>query len=271
MDKKVLFTDLDGTLLTKEKNISEEDLASIRKITEKGHSFVVATGRPLYSAYKLCEEFGFVAPGFYIIASNGSIIYDCYNKKILHRSSVSFECVKYIFDRAKELGIHVQTYTDDFVVSEKETPEIMSYSKTIKMPYKILKSIPDELVYEPPKVILISHEGRKFLSSFRDTIDAWSAGRIATVFSHDTLLECLPVTSSKGNAVIELCKLLDIPLANSIACGDEENDISMLDTAGIGVAMKNATDLTKSHANYITSCTNNENGITEVIYKFILN
>ena len=270
MDTKILFTDLDETLLTSDKKVSPADLESINAIIEKGHRFVIATGRPFYSAYKLSKELGFVRPGFYIIASNGSIIYDCTDDKMLVRNSVSFEHVAHIFDAARKAGIHIQTYTDEHVVAEKETNEIVSYSSRIKMPYKILPSIPEHLPYEPPKVIAISPKGHEVLVPFRDSLAQYTEGKLTTVFSLETLLEFLPVQSSKGNAVIKLCEILNIPIANSIACGDEENDLSMIIAAGVGVAMKNGTDLTKAHADYITTCTNNENAITEVINKFIL-
>ena len=267
---KILFTDLDGTLLTSSKDISSNDLKSIAKLVSAGHKFVVATGRPFHSAYNLCKEFDFIRPGFYIAASNGGVIYDCSTNKFLVKNTVPYEHVEYIFKEAARANLHVQTYTDSHVVALRETNEIIKYTTTIKMPYKILNSIPSELTEEPPKVIVISHDGRKVLEPFRDSIAPKLKGKLNIVFSANTLLEFLPLTTSKGLAIKQLCDIQNIPIANSIACGDEENDISMIEAAGIGVAMKNGNDYVKSHANYVTNCTNDEDGITEVIEKFIL-
>lgn len=270
MNTKILFTDLDETLLTSDKQVSAKDLQSINAIISAGHRFVVATGRPFYSAYKLCEELGFIKPGFLIIASNGSLIYDCTTKQVIYRNSLRPEYVSHIFKAAHKAGIHIQTYTDTHVTASFETEEIRNYCKRIKMPYKILENIPEDLPNDPPKVIAISYEGRKVLEPFRESLREFCDGKLTTVFSLETLLEFLPLDSSKGNAVIKTCEILNIPIENSIACGDEENDLSMIQEAGIGVAMKNGTDLVKAHANYVTANTNNENGISEVIYKFIL-
>lgn len=270
MDTKILFTDLDETLLRSDKTISSQDLASIRAITEHGHKFVVATGRPLYSAYKLCREYDFVGPGFYIIASNGSVIYDCSTESVIHRNSVPSEYVAHILDTVHEAGIHVHTYTDEHVVSRHETKELKNYSSRIKMPYRVMPDLPHSLPYDPPKVIAISDLGRKVLVPLRDKLAPWAEGKISMCFSLDTLLEFLPLNSSKGNGVKQLCELLGIPVSQAIACGDEENDISMIQVAGVGVAMQNSTDQVKIHADYVTHNTNNESAITEVINNFIL-
>lgn len=269
---KILFTDLDETLLTSSKEVSPSDLASINSIVEHGHKFVVATGRPLYSALKLSEMLGFIRPGFYIIASNGGIVYDCTSRKVLIRNTVPFEQVRFVFEAASKAGIHIQTYTDDTIVALRETPEIIKYSNTILMPYEILSSIPEELPYEPPKIIAISNasNSREILSDFRASVAPYIEGKLNTVFSTEQLLEFLPLASSKGNAVRSLCELFDIPIDNSIACGDQENDISMIEAAGIGVAVNNASPQAKAAADYVTARTNNENAITEVIERFIL-
>lgn len=267
-DTRILFTDLDDTLLSSDKSVSAENLNSINEMMEAGHKFVVATGRPFYSAYKLSKNLGFVKPGFYIVASNGGVIYDCGTSQMIKRTTVPFEYVSHVFSVAKENGIHVHTYTDEYVVSERETDELKTYCSRISMPYKILNHIPEDLPYEPPKVITIA--SRSNLSELRSKLSDWCSGKMNTVFSSEFLLEFLPPSATKGNAVKYLCDYFGIPLKNSIACGDEENDISMIDVAGIGAVMKNGTSLCKSHANYITEHTNNENAISEVIHKFIL-
>ena len=90
-------------------------------------------------------------------------------------------------------------------------------------------------------------------------------------FSNDFLLEYLPLGISKGEALKDLCRLLDIPVADSVAAGDEANDIPMLDAAGVGVVVRNGTEEAKSHAGYVTGRTNNESAISEIIEKFIMN
>ena len=111
-DRKILFVDLDGTLLTDSKEITQENLAAIRKATEQGHAVVVTTGRPLYSTERLLGKLGLTSPGCYAITSNGAMIYDSGEKKVLFQTGVSRDCLREAFDEAFKAGIHPQTYSD---------------------------------------------------------------------------------------------------------------------------------------------------------------
>ena len=77
---KILFTDLDGTLLDDNKDISAEDMSAIRKMIDAGHKFVMTTGRPLTSVKKLASRYGFLEAGFYLVSFNGGLVYDCGEK-----------------------------------------------------------------------------------------------------------------------------------------------------------------------------------------------
>ena len=230
MRTKILFSDLDGTLLDDKKNVSDEDLGSINGMIEKGHRFVIATGRPLYSAKVVAKELGLYRDGIFLSASNGGVIYDCSSEKIISASSLDTDTVALLFKSALSEGLSIHTYTDDNVVSVRETEEIRIYTKTIKMPFRLLEHIPEDLPGPPPKLIVVS----------------------------------------KGNAVRKLCDLLGIPTEDSIAVGDEANDIPMLEAAGIGAVMKNGTDEAKSYADYVTKRSNNESGVSEIICKYVL-
>ncbi len=269
---KILFTDLDGTLLDDEKNVSKEDLAAIDEMLAKGHRLVIATGRPLYSAKVVARELGLYRDGIYLAASNGGVIYDCAADKVICASTLESDTVKILFDAAKKEGLHIHTYTDDNVVSLRKTRELEIYCSRIKMPYKILGNIPEDLSSPPPKCIVMSiaDGSRHILEEFENKIRGDMRGKADSVFSNDSLLEYLPVGSSKGNAVRMLCDIIGISSSNCVAAGDEANDIPMLQEAGIGVVMKNGTDEAKSYADHVTDHTNNESGVSEIIRRFIL-
>ena len=135
-----------------------------------------------------------------------------------------------------------------------------------------MDKIPEDLPAPPPKLVIMSIEegSRKILEDFEKRHAESVKGRAVSVFSNDFLLEYLPAGVSKGRAVVSLCEKLGIPVADSVAVGDEANDIPMIDAAGVGAVMKNGTDEAKSHAGYVTDRTNNECGVSEVIRKFIL-
>lgn len=270
--KKILFTDLDDTLLDNDKNVAPEDVDTIKEMLGRGHRFVIATGRPIYSAKKVAKKLGLYRDGIYIVASNGGVIYDCSQEKIIHADTLDIALVDVMFKSAMAENKHIHTYTDDYVVSMRKTLSLEIYSKKISMPYKILDKIPEDLPAPPPKLVIMSIEegSRKILEDFEKRHAETVKGRAVSVFSNDFLLEYLPVGVSKGRAVTGLCEMLGIPVADSVAVGDEANDIPMIDAAGVGAVMKNGTDEAKSHALYVTDRTNNECGVSEVIRKFIL-
>ncbi len=267
---KILFTDLDGTLLDRDKNISTHTLDMIHHMQAAGHKFVLSSGRPINSVLAVAEQFGFAGPGFYVSAYNGGLIYDCYEKKTLLRSSIPLAYVKYIFDRARDAGRHVHTYSATHIVSQWDTPELNHYKEHIKMPVIVTDDILGTLTEEPMKIIVMDLEGRERLEAFRASMEPWAEGKVSSTFSSPRLLEYGSLASTKGNGIRFLCKYLDIPIENSVAVGDEENDTTMLEAAGVGVAMANGTEIAKKAADYVTVNDNHHDGISEVIEKFIL-
>ncbi len=272
MTTKILFSDLDGTLLDDKKNVSPQDLDAIKDMIKKGHRFVIATGRPIYSAKLVAKDLGLYSDGIFLCASNGGVVFDCGKEEIIHADTLSMETVDIVFKNALADGLHVQTYTDENVVALYETTELKRYCERIRMPYKILSRIPEDLPARPPKIIVIcAKEGsRAILEDFEKRHAASVDGLAETVFSTDMLLEYLPVGVSKGRAVKAVCELLGIPTENAVAAGDEANDIPMLEAAGTGCVVANANDLARSHADYVAKRSNNESGVSEIIRKFIL-
>lgn len=267
---KILFTDLDGTLLNDEKNISIGNRQAIKKALEHNHKIVITTGRPLPSALLLVEELGLTHEGCYAITYNGGLIYDCHNKKAIFRTTLPLAHVRHIFDVAREHNIHCNTYSDTHVISEKKTLELEKYCSRIKAPYELVGDINTYLTNEPVKVVMLDLAGRDRLAKVQAKISPWCNGIVNCFFSSAHILEFGPLEATKGNAVKYLCKYLDIPIENSVAAGDEENDISMLRAAGIGAVMANASSEIKKHGDYITTRNNNNDGIAEIIDKFLL-
>lgn len=267
---KILFTDLDGTLLTTGKRISDTDLSSINKMIDAGHHFVISSGRPLPSVLKLANEFNLIRPGFYVSCFNGSVIYDCYNQKMLQRLTVAFEDVQYIFDEAQKEGLHVHTYSDEAVISAKDTEEYRFYLSHIHMPGIVSTDFKAYMDHEPSKIIVMSFESRDRLIRFQKEHAPYTDGRLNFTYSCDFMLEYASLQGSKGNALLAMCQLLGIPVSDSIAIGDEQNDLSMICAAGLGVVMANGNDSVKEYADYVTHNDNDHNAITEIIEKFIL-
>ncbi len=270
MRKKLLVTDLDGTLLSADKTISEENLKAIGQMVSAGHKFAFATGRPIQSALKISERYGFNTEGFYISSFNGGLIYDCGKKKDIFIQGMKKEDAKYILDKAHEAGIHAHTYDKTSVVSQYDTRELNRYIKGINMPKKVVRDITEYLTVDPNKAIVISDEGREKLNEFRKSISSFSDGRFSYTFSNPIFLEYSNINASKGASLKYMADLFNIPIEDTLACGDEENDLSMVEAGGIGIVMANGTDYMKERADYVTKADNDHDAIAEVIRNFIL-
>lgn len=281
---KILFSDLDGTLLDDEKNVSREDLLAIQKMIAAGHKFVMTTGRPLASVKQLAEKLGFLKPGFILVSFNGGLIYDCGAESPILTRQISVEDAKFIMDAAHRNNMHAHTYAGDLVVSEYETEQLKTYCRLMKMDYVVVKDIreyfgnaaptnaPINVVIKPPiKVNVITPTDHSSLIDFRAEMRKTTEGKLFDVFSKPEMLEFSDMKTNKGEAVRFMADFYKVGIEDTIAVGDEENDCPMIDAAGIGVVMANGSDVVKSHADYITVRDNNHSGIAEVIEKFVMN
>ena len=98
----------------------------------------------------------------------------------------------------------------------------------------------------------------------------FTEGKMETLFSNPKILEYCPLGVSKGNAISELCNILNIPIECTVSAGDAENDIPLIKAAHIGCCMKNGFASAKACADYITEADNNNSGFAEIIEKFVL-
>ena len=273
MNTKMIFLDLDGTLLDDKKNLPKENREAMDMALAMGHKVIVCTGRPLSSAIKLLPVFGLDKPGCFCITFNGGLIYDAGQKKAIYQKTLPLEQVKYVFEKAYEYGrIHIQTYTDEGFICEYDTKESQRYAQSTKTDRKVVKDIFEELGgQEPCKMLAIAYDyDRKHIEGFRESLMEYSKGKMDVCFSCRDYLEFMPEGINKGNAIRWMSEYLKIPMENTIAVGDAENDITMIQTAAVGVVMKNAGDEIKQYGTYITEKDNNEGGVAEVIRKFML-
>ena len=109
MKHKILFTDLDETLLNRDKTISKENRDAIARMLEQGHDFVLMTGRPIATARIAVKELGLTFPRCYMVAFNGAVVYDCVADRILAERTLPMEVAKDVILEAHKAGIYVQS------------------------------------------------------------------------------------------------------------------------------------------------------------------
>ncbi len=270
MNNKILFVDLDATLLRDDKSVSERNREAIRRMLAEGHYIALATGRPVESGRAVARELGLTLPGCYMVAFNGAVLYDCSADRVLLKRSLPIDVVQELFERAKKAGLYAQTYTNTDIVTTKHSKELDYYRARSGLSYKLSENVLDILEEEPQKVLMIALERRERLMKFQKNNLRWERGKCNSFFSCPEYLEYCPLDTSKGTGVEYLTQILNMPLDATIAVGDEQNDLPMLQAAHISVAMKNGIQELKNMADYVTENDNNHDAIAEVIEKFIL-
>ena len=269
MKKKILFTDIDGTLLNDQKELTPKTRNMIDKLTQAGHYMVLASGRPMMSVMEVGEQLGISKNNLFYIGSNGGIVVEAATGRTIMEKRLDMKSVEYIFKICEEMGIHVHSYTDDAIVSKKQSKELTFYQQTIHMPTLLVERVDDAFAEKPPlKCVAVSIDGREKLEKLKDVLTPWAEGKITLLFSNDKLLEMFPCESGKGKALEWLSEYLDIPVVNTLAAGDQDNDISMIEAASMGVAMCNGAEHVKEIADQVTQQSNNEDGLVPILEKF---
>lgn len=271
MDTKILFLDLDGTLLNDARDISEGNRAALDAALAAGHRVVINTGRPLESAKAQNKKLGLTKEGCYVISFNGGMVYDPYRDEVIYRQCLPRDLAVEIAEFVDSQGLHVQTYDEHYILVEPrwEDEEVRKYCNKIHMEYRVLPSFREHLTAGPAKILAMSYTDRPAM----DRLEAALKERFPQVevfFSCKEYLEIVPKGVHKGHALVRLCQQLGIPVENSLAAGDEANDIPMLKAAGVGCAMQNAVPAAKEIADYITENDNNHDGIAEIVYRFMV-
>ena len=291
---KILFTDLDGTLLTSQKQISDYTRAVLRDWTAAGHKLVLCSGRDINSVTDVKNDLGLDLPGMYLIGYNGGQIYDCANQKTLYKTTLTLPQTIHIMEEAEKVGVHVHTYSDTHIIALREDEELHYYKHAISTPVLLCADIAGEktmgktrdktvdktgsltdcltsLLKEGPcKCIGIELKNAEKLENFRLSLLPWAEKEgIAMIYSSAFYLEFFPAASGKGAALKILCELLGIHPYFSVAAGDAENDLSMIEAAGMGIAMQNAAEEIRFAATTITPYDNDHDGLAHALVDLI--
>ncbi len=261
---RLLVTDLDGTLVTSTREITPRTLAAVRGAQQRGVRVCLATGRMWSSAEPYVRRLGADPPA---ILYNGGLVYDFSTGTVLYRLPLGYERARAVLEMLREFpSVLPHLYLDDRVYAAGPSELTEQYRRRNGLQVELVGDLVAFLRPDPMKILIIGAPND--LHTVLAQIGA-RALPVHAVFSEPTFLEILPQNSSKGIALEFLAPQLGVALAEVIAVGDNLNDLEMIRTAGLGVAMGNAPAEVKSHADYVTA-SNNDEGLAIVIERFIL-
>lgn len=268
MKKKILALDIDGTLTNSKKEITEATLHKIIEIQKLGHIIAIASGRPLPGIRKIADLLELETYGGYVLAFNGGRIINYRTKEVIYQAELELAVVKEIYDYVVHMDAGMVTYEKDIVITGTRIDAYMDMEARLN--HMEIRQLEDFKTYIdfPLNKCLITAEDKK-AAAMEQELKKKYGNRINVFRSEPFFVEIMPPNVDKAASLEKLLAILNMDVENLIACGDGYNDLTMIEYAGLGVAMANAQEIVKEHADYIT-LSNDEDGLVPVINQFIL-
>lgn len=270
MSIKLVAIDLDGTLLNDHHEINQPVIDVIKTARKAGVYVVLSTGRPLSGTRDQLDALGLTNIDDYIITYNGALVLNTNTWEIVAEHGLTRENYLEIDHLARLLGVHLhladknEMYTSNRDISPYTILE--SYLVNMPLHYRTPEEIAARNIL-PIKMMMI--DDPEILSEAYKKIPTEYFKKYTLVRSTPYFLEVLNPNASKGIALKELSEHLGIQQSEVMAIGDAENDLSMIEFAGTGIAMGNASESVKAAADY-TVATNLEDGVKEAFERWVL-
>lgn len=282
---KLIVSDLDGTLLNSNKEISEENAEALRAAQQQGIEIAIATGRNYKNTRALCQGIGLSA---HIISNHGAFVYTKDGQKLMS-TGMDKQHVKHAIKWLHDNNYFYNLCTDQEVFRPDNGNNLLS-NDFEKTEHKVAGFTDDEVRTKIKR--LLAMQGVQSFHYIEDVLtqdlvfgsitaitydkQKLTTGRayfnnyegLAMTVAGEDIFEMIHPGVSKGNALEYLVRDLNIPLQEVMAIGDNYNDISMLEKVGYSVAMGNADPAIKQICRYV-SLTNNHSGVAHIVNKFL--
>ena len=233
--KRIIFSDVDGTLLNTNHEMTERTKNAILAAGERDIPFVIVSARSPSGIFSIMKEYGFNCP---IAAYSGALIMDK-DKNILCHKGMEKPIAAQVIDCIESLGLDTAWNifsVDEWVVKDKNDPRVLLEESVVKTYAKEgdINSVTDNLVNKIMCMCRPDEIGRA-----ENMIKA-AFPQLSVMRSSDIMIEVMEKGVTKAAAVEKLCEIWGVPIENTVAFGDNYNDVEMLKAAGKGFLMENA-------------------------------
>ena len=267
-DIKLIALDLDGTLLTSDKKISERNLAALKAAQAKGVKVVLTTGRPLKAMDFFLHELGTDGrEDEYTITFNGGLV-QRNTGEILDKTVFSYDDVARIYEETDKLHIPLDAICEGLVYQIQSDQDSLyaQFNPALTFEPVDFSDLSSQQTYNK----CVTAYAKEPLDAAIEQISPELFERYEIFKSREMLLEWSPKNVHKANGLEKLIAHLGSERSQVMACGDEANDLSMIEWAGLGVAMQNAVASVKEAANVVTPMTNDEDAVAWAIEEYVL-
>ncbi|MGM0470952.1 MAG: Cof-type HAD-IIB family hydrolase [Bacillota bacterium] len=266
MDYKLLAVDLDDTLLSNQLQLSNRVKEAVTAARNQGVVVTVATGRMYSSAKPYAQQLEIDTP---LITYNGALIKEVATEQVINHHPIEVNTCQEIAQLVKEYDWHLNIYFNDKLYVNKLGREARRYQEIAGIKPLLVEDDICHFLSQPSTKLVVIGNNITETSEIAAQLEAQFGERLNITRSKPTFIEIMNENISKGRAVKNLAAQLDIKQEEVIAVGDSMNDLEMLEYAGLGVAVDNASAQLKKEADYITD-SNQEDGVARVIEEFVL-
>lgn len=263
MKYKLIALDLDGTLKNSDNQITAKTKEALIEVQKQGVKIVLASGRPTAGLRHEAKELLLDEFGGYLLSFNGARVGTVPNQETVYEQTLSIEEAKKVYTQAKQYNLACMTYKNDSIYTEDIDDEYVCIEAKINDIRKYQVSSFIDILENPIHKVLLTGTP-EYIASIEEEFKKPFGNELSIYRSAPFFLEVMAKNIDKAASLDRLAKSLDIKQEEVIAFGDGYNDLSMIEYAGLGVAMENAVEEVKQRAKVVTK-SNNEDGIAYVL------
>jgi Cof subfamily protein (haloacid dehalogenase superfamily) len=263
---KMVIADVDGTLVTQEKVLTQRAADAVLRLHDAGIQFSVTSGRPPRGMAMLIEPLKLVQP---LAAFNGGVLIQPDLATVVDQNFLPAGVPEQVIEAIEKHGLDVWIYTaTDWFVRDVNGAHVAREQWTVKFPPKVVKNF-DGLLGWVAKIVGVSDDYDRVAKCEKDVQQAGGT-HISAARSQPYYLDVTHPQANKGGVVLAMSKLLNIPAEEIATIGDMPNDVLMFKKSGASIAMGNASKEVQASATYVTA-TNEDEGFAKAIDEFVLN
>ena len=263
---KMVIADVDGTLVTQEKVLTKRATEAVLRLRDAGIQFSVTSGRPPRGMAMLIEPLKLTQP---LAAFNGGVLIQPDLATVVAQNFLPAGVPEQVIDSIEKHGLDVWIYTaTDWFVRDVNAPHVAREQWTVKFPPKVVKTF-DGLLGQVAKIVGVSDNLEAVAKCEKDVQQAGGT-HISAARSQPYYLDVTHPRANKGEVVLAMSKLLNIPAEEIATIGDMPNDVLMFKKSGVSIAMGNASKEVQASATYVTS-TSEDEGFAKAMEEFVLN